>query len=105
MTGRDAAKTTLGVKKESKKDTVRHANTAKPFSAWGARQVCEMVRSIGSSFEGAAVAMEENGIDGSFFLAMLENNDEDLTTAIADGGLGFTRLQLKRVKAQIEQHK
>ena len=64
----------------------------------------ELVRSIGSLYEGAAVAMQENGIDGAFFLAMLANNDEDLTTSIADGGLGFTRLQLKRVMAQIEQH-
>ena len=64
----------------------------------------KLVRSIGSSYEGAAVAMKENGIDGRFFLAMLADNDEDLTTSIADGGLGFTRLQLKRVMAQIEQH-
>ena len=102
-------KTALGAPKtgskiKSKKQAVRKTSPAKPLESWDVSQMSKLVRSIGSSYEGAAVAMKENGIDGRFFLAMLADNDEDLTTSIADGGLGFTRLQLKRVMAQIEQH-
>lgn len=110
-TKKSSSTTALGVSKKavsksnSKKQTVRKTNGAKTFASWGARQVCELVRSIGPAFEGPAVAIEENGIDGRFFQGMLARNDEDLTTKIADGGLGFTRLQLKRVMAEIEQHK
>lgn len=91
-------------KTNSKKPDVRKTSAVNSFDSWGVREVCELVRSIGSPFEGAAAAMEESGVDGRFFLAMLANDDKDLTTSIADGGLGFTRLQLKRVLAQIERH-
>lgn len=91
-------------KTKAKKPDAQKTSAVNSFDSWGVREVCKLVRSIGSSFEAAAVAMEENGIDGPFFLEMLANNDEDLTTSIPDGGLGFTRLQLKRVADQIERH-
>ena len=78
---------------------------AKPFKSWSVSEVCEFVRSIGSAFADKAAAIEENGVDGDFFLKMLDSNDEDLTTIIADGGLGFAKLQLKNVRAKIEERK
>ena len=78
---------------------------AKPFKSWSVSEVCEFVRSIGSAFADKAAAIEENGVDGDFFLKMLDSNDEDLTTSIADGGLGFAKLQLKNVRAKIEERK
>ena len=78
---------------------------AKPFKSWSASEVCEFVRSIGNALADKAAAIEENCIDGEFFLKMLDSNDEDLTNSIADGGLGFTKLQLRRVKDKIEEHK
>ena len=66
-------------------------------------ELCEFVRSIGKAYEDTAVAIEENGIDSGFFLKMLADSDQDLTTSIAAGGLGFSRLQLKRVVALIEE--
>ena len=78
---------------------------AKPFNSWSVSEVCEFVRFIGSAFADKAAAIEENGVDGKFFLKMLYANDEDLTNSIAEGGLGFTRLQLRRVKDKIEERK
>ena len=65
---------------------------SKPFKSWSAGEVCEFVRSISSAFADKAAAIDENGIDGQFFIKMLDANDEELTSSIADGGLGFTKL-------------
>ena len=35
----------------------------------------------------------------------LESDDEDLIASIDDGGLGFKRLQLKALKAKVEEVK
>jgi len=74
---------------------------SKPFEKWDVNEVCRLVRAIG--FAEAAEAIKENGIDGKYFAEMLLNSDEDLTSSIAEGGLGFKRLQLKVVKAKIEE--
>jgi hypothetical protein len=34
---------------------------------------------------------------------VLKNNDQDLTTSVEDGGLGFSRLQVNRVSTKIEE--
>ena len=79
------------------------SDSVKPFKSWSVKEVCNLIRSIGSAFVDKANAMEENGIDGQFFLDMIKNNDEDLRSSIAEGGLGFTHLQLKRVKDEIKK--
>ena len=92
-------------KMKPKKTPAHKSSAAKPFDSWGVFEVCELVRSLGKAFEDKAAAMQENGIDGHFLLAMLASDDTDLTTPIANGGLGFSRLQLKRVMFQIEEYK
>ena len=77
----------------------------KPITSWSVREVCEFVQSIGSAFSNTATAMDQNGIDGQFFLEMLDTNADELTKGIPDGGLGFTSLQLKRVRAKVQGHK
>ena len=79
------------------------SDSVKPFKSWSVKEVCNLIRSIGSAFVDKANAMEENGIDGQFFLDMIKNDDEDLRSSIPDGGLGFTNLQLKRVKDKIKE--
>jgi hypothetical protein len=77
---------------------------AKPFEQWDVDEVCRLVQSIdGVGFAEAANAIKKSGIDGKFFSEMLRNNDDDLTISIEKGGLGFTRLQLKVVKAKIDE--
>jgi hypothetical protein len=74
---------------------------SKPFEKWDVNEVCGLVKAMG--FAEAADAIKENGIDGKYFEEMLRNSDEDLTTSIAEGGLGFKRLQLKVVRAKIQE--
>ena len=80
-------------------------DSAKRFKTWDVSEAAELVRSIGSAFADKADAMVANGIDGQYFSDMLANNDDDLTLSIADGGLGFTRMQVNRVRAKIEEHR
>ena len=81
------------------------AQKVKPFKSWSVSEVCELVRSIGSAFSEKATMMEENGIDGQFFCEMLDTNAEELTMNITEGGFGFTSLQVKRLRAKIDQYK
>ena len=78
-------------------------DSVKPFRSWCASEVAELVRSIGSAFADKANQIDANGIDGDFFLGMLTNNDANLTTSIAEGGLGFSRLQVNLVSKKIEK--
>ena len=78
-------------------------DSVKPFKAWCASEVAELVRSIGSAFADMANQIDAHGIDGKYFLAMLTNNDADLTTSIAEGELGFSRLQVNLVSKKIEK--
>jgi serine/threonine protein kinase len=77
---------------------------AKPFEQWSVDEVYRLVKSIdGVGYAEAAAVVKDIGIDGKYFADMLRNNDEDLTKCIADDGLGFKKLQLKVVKAKIEE--
>jgi serine/threonine protein kinase len=77
---------------------------AKPFEEWSVDEVCKLIKSIdGVGYAEAADVVKEMGIDGKYFADMLRNNDEDLTNSRADDGLGFKPLQLKVVKAKIEE--
>jgi hypothetical protein len=78
-------------------------DSVKPFRSWCASEVAELVRSIGSAFADKANQIDANGIDGEFFLDMLTNNDANLTTSIAEGGLGFSGLQVNLVSKKIEK--
>jgi hypothetical protein len=78
-------------------------DSVKPFRSWCASEVAELVRSIGSAFADKANQIDANGIDGEFFLGMLTNNDANLTTSIAEGGLGFSGLQVNLVSKNIEK--
>ena len=78
-------------------------DSVKPFRSWCASEVAELVRSIGSAFADMANQIDAHGIDGKYFLAMLTNNDADLTTSIAEGELGFSRLQVNLVSKKIEK--
>ena len=78
-------------------------DSVKPFRSWCASEVAELVRSIGSAFADKANQIDANGIDGEFFLGMLTNNDANLTTSIAEGGLGFSRPQVDIVSKEIEK--
>jgi hypothetical protein len=78
-------------------------DSVKPFRSWCASEVAELVRSIGSAFADKANQIDANGIDGEFFLGMLTNNDANLTTSIAEGGLGFSGLQVNLVSKKIEK--
>ena len=78
-------------------------DSVKPFRSWCASEVAELVRSIESAFADKANQIDANGIDGEFFLGMLTNNDANLTTSIAEGGLGFSRLQVNNVSKKIEE--
>ena len=78
-------------------------DSVKPFRSWCASEVAELVRSIGSAFADKANQIDANGIDGEYFLDMLTNNDAHLTTSIAEGGLGFSRLQVNLVSKKIEK--
>ena len=73
----------------------------KPFKSWSVSEVCELVGSIGSAFADNAAAMQALGIDGDFLSEMLDANDKDLAKSPAEGGLGFTSLKLKRLRAAI----
>lgn len=73
----------------------------KPFMECNVEEVFKLVQDIGDGFKEAADVMKSNGFDGPYFLDMLERNDEDLTISIAEGGLGFTRMQMNRVKAKM----
>lgn len=48
---------------------------------------------------------EEECIDGKCFMEMLDENDELLMTKVGEGGLGFSKLQLKSVRSKIEDLK
>ena len=78
-------------------------DSVKPFRSWCASEVAELVRSIGSAFADKANQIDANGIDGEYFLDMLTNNDANLTTSIAEGGLGFSGLQVNLVSKKIEK--
>ena len=78
-------------------------DSVKPFRSCCASEVAELVRSIGSAFADKANQIDANGIDGEYFLDMLTNNDAHLTTSIAEGGLGFSRLQVNLVSKKIEK--
>jgi hypothetical protein len=78
-------------------------DSVKPFRSWCKSEVADFVRSIGSAFADMANQIDAHGIGGDFFLNMLTDNDEDLTTSIAEGGLGFSRLQVKLVSKEIEK--
>ena len=88
---------------EAKGSNKESADSVKSFKTWSESEVAQLVRDIGSAFADNAHEIEANGIDGQYFAAMLANNDEDLTTSIAVGGLGFSRLQVNRVKAKIAE--
>jgi hypothetical protein len=74
---------------------------AKPFEQWSADEVFRLIKSIG--LDESAEAIKVNRINGKYFSDMFRNHDEDLTKSIADDGLGFNKLQLKVVKAKIEE--
>jgi len=77
---------------------------AKPFEQWSADDVCRLIKSIdGVGYAEAADVVKDIGINGKLLADMLRDNDEDLTKSITDGGLGFKKLQLKIVKAKIEE--
>jgi hypothetical protein len=77
---------------------------AKPFEQWSVDEVCRLLKSIdGVGYAEAADVVKEIGINSKYFADMLRNNDEDLTKCIADDGLGFKKLQLKLLKAKIEE--
>jgi hypothetical protein len=77
---------------------------AKPFEQWSVDEVCRLIKSIdGVGYAEAADVIKEIGIDGKYFASMLRNSDEDLTKSIANDGLGFKKLQLKVLKAKIEE--
>ena len=88
---------------EAKGSDMESAGSVKPFKTWSASEVAQLVRAIGSAFADKADEIEANGIDGQYFAAMLANNDDDLTTSIQEGGLGFSRLQLNRVRTKIQE--
>jgi hypothetical protein len=78
--------------------------TAKPFEQWSVDEVCRLIKSIdGVGYAEAADVVKEIGINGKYFADMLRNNDEDLTKCIADDGLGLKKLQLKLLKAKIQE--
>ena len=83
----------------------KSAQDRKPFRDWSVNEVFDLIQSIGPAYGNAAAAMKDLGLDGKFFLSMLESDDEDLTASIDDGGLGFKRLQLKALKAKVEEVK
>jgi hypothetical protein len=75
---------------------------AKPFEQWSADDVCILIKSIdGVGYAEAADVVKDMGINGKFFADMLLDNDEDPTKSMADGGLGFKKLQLKILKKKI----
>jgi len=77
---------------------------AKPFEQWSVDEVYRLVKSIdGVGYAEAAAVVKDIGIDGKYFADMLRNNDEDLTKCIADDGLGLKKLQLKLLKAKIQE--
>jgi len=77
---------------------------AKPFEQWSVDEVCRLIKSIvGVGYAEAADVIKEIGINGKYFADMLRNSDEDLTKSIANDGLGFKKLQIKVVKAKIEE--
>ena len=88
---------------EAKGSDMESADSVKPFNTWSESEVAQLVRAIGIAFANKAHEIEANGIDGQYFAAMLANHDDDLTTSIADGGLGFSKLQVNRVKAKIAE--
>ena len=81
----------------------RDARRRKSFKEWKVDEVHDMVKSLGEAFVASAKEMKENGIDGDFFLKMIESDDDSLTTSIAEGGIGFKKLQLKVVKDKISK--
>jgi serine/threonine protein kinase len=89
-------------KKEDGPQTPDKCKT-KPFEQWSVDEVCRLVKSIG--FEDSAEAIKVNRIDGRFLSEMLSENHpdyDDLITSIADGGLGFQKMQLKVVNRKID---
>ena len=70
------------LEKEAEPQSQSKASTRKPFKDWGTDEVFELVRSIGDAFTETAGELKDNGIDGKYFLAMLKNEDKDLTTSI-----------------------
>ena len=75
----------------------------KRFKDWDAQSVSKLIRSISSKLAASADAMEEEEcIDGKLFMKMLDTDDDLLTMKVVDGGLGFSKLQLKSVKSKIE---
>eukprot|EP00960_Hanusia_phi_P055059 762854-Hanusia_phi.AAC.1 len=51
-------------------------------------------------FSDAAMAIERNGVDGKTLLSL---DDEDWKSSIKDGGLGLGRLQVKRIRTEMER--
>jgi len=88
---------------ESQKSPSKDVPRPKPFKEYSVGEVFQLVYDISEGFHEIAHEMKVNGINGQYFLDMLAVDDEDMTTSIADGGLGFRKLQLKSVKAAIKK--
>jgi len=72
------------------------------FKDWDTKRVCKMLRDISPNFENSANAIQTASIDGECLMKMLDKNDELLTTKFKEGGLEFSKLQLRTVKSKIE---
>jgi len=57
---------------------------------------------MSSKFQVSTDAIEAASIDGKCLMKMLDTNDELLTTRVEKEGLGFSQLQLRNVKSEIE---
>jgi len=88
---------------ESQKSPSKDVPPPKPFKDYNVSEVFQLVYDISEGFHEIAHKMKVNGINGQYFLDMLTVDDEDMTTSIADGGLGFRKLQLKSAKAAIKK--
>jgi len=88
---------------ESQKSPSKDVPRPKPFKEYSVGEVFQLVYDISEGFHEIAHEMKVNGINGQYFLDMLAVDDEDMTTSIANGGLGFRKLQLKSVKAAIKK--
>jgi hypothetical protein len=66
--------------------------------SWSVDQVCTFLRQCNLDDSACMSAVLQNKVNGKTLLIL---TDEDLTDCIENGGLGLTRLQVKRLRAEI----
>ncbi|KAJ1477390.1 kinase-like domain-containing protein [Baffinella frigidus] len=73
--------------------------SARPHDSWTEIELAAFVRRLGPKFSEAAATIEEDCVNGMLWNELVK--EKAITKSLADGGLGLSPLQLKRVQQEL----